>query len=108
MPDHSEFSPSTLAALSLSGSSAGLVKKLSGFRKDRHTVPDAVNGATQSFFARLCAEELSEEAETWFQRAKDSLDYKRRDISLELNAATALIIAKDFSLEIAPSSSAIL
>jgi hypothetical protein len=101
MSGGSDFSSSTLAALSLSGSSAGAVKRLRGFRKDRHTVPDAVNPATQAFFARLCADELAEEAESWFQRAKDALGYKRRDIALELGNANAVLTAKDFALEIA-------
>jgi hypothetical protein len=95
-----EFSPSTLAALSLCGFSGGVVKRLRGFRKDRHTVPDAVNSATQAFFTRLCAEELAEEAESWFQRARDACGYKRREISLEINGASALLLSKDFSFEI--------
>lgn len=97
----SEFPPGTLAALSLSGSSGGVVKRLRGFRKDRHTVPDAVNGATQAFFARICADELAEEAEGWFQRARAACGYKRADLRLELGAASALLLAKDFSFEIA-------
>ena len=100
MDSGGEFSPTTLAALSLSGSTSGLVKHLRGFRKDRHTVPDAVNAATQAFFARLCADELAEEAETWFQRAKDAFAYKRREIALELGSATSLLAARDFTFEI--------
>lgn len=101
MASDPEFTSSTLAALSMSGRSAGVVKRLSGFRKDRHTVPDAVNGATQAFFARLCADELAEEAESWFQRAKTAFDYKRRDLSLDLGPGTAVLTAKDFTLELA-------
>lgn len=101
MAGPSDFSPSTLAALSLSGSSSGVVKRLHGFRKDRHTVPDAVNSATQAFFARICADELAEEAESWFQRVRSACGYKRADLRLELGAANALLLAKDFSLEIA-------
>ncbi len=100
MANSTEFTPGTLAALSLSGSSGGVVKRLRGFRKDRHTVPDAVNAATQAFFARLCAEELAEEAETWFQRARDVCGYKRKEITLELGPSSALLLAKDFSFEI--------
>jgi hypothetical protein len=99
MSSEAEFTPSTLAALHLSGHGSGLVKKLRGFRKDRHTVPDAVNAATQAFFARLCAEEVAEEGEQWFQRAKTTLGYKRRDLTLTLGNASALLQAKDFTLE---------
>ena len=100
MADPSDVSPSTLAALSLSGSSSGVVKRLRGFRKDRHTVPDAVNSATQAFFARICADEIAEEAEGWFQRARAACGYKRADLRLELGAANALLLARDFSFEI--------
>lgn len=101
MAASSEFSPSTLAALSLAGSTGGAVKRLRGFRKDRHTVPDAVNPATQAFFARICADDLAEEAEGWFQRARAACGYKRAEIRLEINGAGALLLAKDFSFEIA-------
>lgn len=96
----SEFSPSTLAALSLSGHSAGVVKRLRGFRKDRHTVPDAVNSATQAFFARLCAEEVTEEAENWFQKARTAFAYKRRDLTLTSGLASSVLTARDFALEL--------
>jgi hypothetical protein len=100
MPSDAEFSPTTLAALHLSGRSMGVVKRLQGFRKDRHTVPDAINSATQAFFARLCADELAEEGEQWFQRAKAALEYKRRDLTLTLGSASAELTAKDFAFEI--------
>ncbi len=96
-----EFSPSTLASLSLAGHGGGLVKRLGGFRKDRHTVPDAANPATQAFFARICANDLGTEAEEWFQRARTGFGYKRADIRLELGSASALLLARDFSFEIA-------
>lgn len=101
MDASAEFTPSTLSALSLAGSGSGAVKRLKGFRKDRHTVPDAVNAATQAFFARISADDLAEEAETWFQRARSGFGYKRADIRLELGAANALLLARDFSFELA-------
>lgn len=100
MSTASDLPSSTLASLSLLGRGGGAVKKLRGFRKDRHTVPDAVNNATAAFFARLCAEELAEEAEGWFQRAREAFAYKRRDLALEHGPASARIVAKDFSLEL--------
>lgn len=97
----SEIPPTTLSALSLTGTSGGgLVKRLRGFRKDRHTLPDGVTPATEAFFARLCAEELAEEAEGWFQRARAAWTYKRADLRVELGSAQALLLARDFSLEL--------
>ncbi len=100
MDDASAFSSRTLSAISLLGRSGGMVKRLRGFRKDRHTIPDGVNNATEAFFARLCADEVAEEGEEWFQRARDAFGYKRRDLSLATDGSCALLTAKDFAFEI--------
>ena len=77
------------------------MKTLAGFRKAHHTVPDAVNAATSAFLAKLCAEELAAEGEKFFQAAKSALGYKRAQVSLEVASPTAVLVAKDFTLEIA-------
>lgn len=100
MADSSDFTSDTLAAISLLGRSEGLVKRLRGFRKDRHSVPDAVNPATTAFFARLCADEVAEEAEGWFQRAKEAMGYKRREITLTLDGAAAQLMTRQFAFEL--------
>ncbi|HSI08925.1 MAG: hypothetical protein ACAH89_07575, partial [Rariglobus sp.] len=74
---------------------------LRGFDKSRHTVPDAVNNATSGFLAKLCTPELSEEAEEFFQRAKAAMNYKRKDVGLDVTSPVAVLGAKDFTLEIA-------
>lgn len=79
------------------GRSEGAVKHLSGFRKQHHTVPDVVNPATSAFLAKLCAEELAEEGEAMFQRARALLGYKRAEISLELASPSALLTTPDFT-----------
>jgi hypothetical protein len=83
------------------GHVTGLVKTLRGFTKGRHSVPDAVNATTLAFLARLSSEELAEESEALFQKARASFGYKRKDLSLDLSPPTALLTARDFSLEIA-------
>jgi len=85
------------------GRTTGSVKTLRGFRKGQHTVPDAVNPATNAFLARLCAEELREEAEAFFQSARVACGYKRRDITVTLGSPQALVVARDFTLEISCS-----
>src|SRR6184192_4054860 len=64
-----------ISQVSLVGRGGGAVKALAGFKKSHHTVPDAVNAATQGFFAKLCAGELAAEAEDFFQRARAGLGY---------------------------------
>lgn len=92
---------SFISQVSLVGRGGGAFKTLRGFDKSRHTVPDAVNNATSGFLAKLCTPELSEEAEAFFQRAKAALDYKRKDIGLDVTSPVAVLSAKDFTLEIA-------
>jgi hypothetical protein len=86
--------------LSLVGRSSGQVKNLGGFRKQHHTVPDAVNAVTTAFLGKLCAGELAEEAEGFFQRSKAVFGYKRADLALEVTSPTAVLTTKDFTLEL--------
>ncbi|MSU66812.1 MAG: hypothetical protein EXS38_12100 [Opitutus sp.] len=83
------------------GRTGGFVKKLGGFKKGRHTLPDSVNATTTAFLGKLCAGELTDEAETLFQEARTNLGYKRRDVSLSTVSPTATLTAKDFTVEIA-------
>lgn len=92
---------SFISQVSLVGRGGGAFKTLRGFDKSRHTVPDAVNNATSGFLAKLCTPELSEEAENFFQRAKTAMNYKRKDIGLDVTSPVAVLGAKDFTLEIA-------
>jgi hypothetical protein len=97
--------PKILQSLSFRGHSSGAVKTLSGFKKGFHTLPDAVTASTSAFLAKLASAELQEEAEQFFQRAKVLLNYKRKDLSLDLGTGIAVITARDFSHEIAYSLS---
>ncbi len=90
-----------MSRVSLTGRSAGLVKNLGGFRKQHHTVPDAVNPATTAFLGKLCAPELAEEAEQFFQQAKAAFGYKRTDLTLDVTSPVAVLTARDFTLELA-------
>lgn len=89
-----------ISQVSLAGRGGGAVKALAGFRKTHHTVPDAVNAATQRFLGQLCAEELAAEAEGFFQRARAAMGYKRAAISLDVSSPAAVLTAKDFTFEI--------
>ncbi len=90
-----------VSRISLVGRSHGAVKTLPGFRKQHHTVPDAVNAATSAFLGKLCAAELADEGEKFFQQAKAALGYKRTDLTLEVASPAATLATKDFSLELA-------
>ncbi len=90
-----------VAQVSLVGHSAGAVKNLAGFRKQHHTVPDAVNAVTTAFLGKLCSAELAEEGEAFYQRAKEALGYKRADLALDVTSPAAVLTTRDFTLEIA-------
>lgn len=90
-----------VSRLSLVGRTSGLVKNLSGFRKQHHTVPDAVNPATTAFLGKLCAGDLAEEAEQFFQRTKAAFGYKRAELSLEVASPVATLTTRDFTFELA-------
>lgn len=101
MAKTSESAKKFVAQVSLLGHGSGAVKNLAGFRKPHHTVPDAVNAVTTAFLGKLCAAELAEEGEAYYQRTKEALGYKRADLALDVTSPTAVLTAKDFTLEIA-------
>lgn len=96
-----ELPSQVVAAIAFVGRGGGLIKSLGGFRKAQHSVPDAANAATNAFLAKICAGELSEEAERLFQEVRTGLDYKRRDLSLSITSPFATLAARDFSVEFA-------
>lgn len=89
-----------LKSLAIVGRTRGEVRRLNAFDKKRHTVPDRVCGATQSFLENLCEAELTEEAEALFQSAREQFRYKRREISLDVGSGFARLETKDFVLEL--------
>jgi hypothetical protein len=86
--------------ISLVGRSHGAVQTLGGFRKQHHTVPDAVNATTTAFLGKLCAAELAAEGEGFYQRARAALGYRRAELALEFASLAAQLTTKDFVLEI--------
>ncbi len=95
-----ELPSRVIAGIAFIGRSGGLVKALDGFKKGRHTLPDAANATTNSFLAKLCAAELAAAAEQVFQEVRTGLAYKRKDVSLSVTSPLAALTAKDFTLEI--------
>lgn len=80
-----------------SGSTSGRVKSLSGFRK-HHRVPDSVNPATENFLARIGRQEVEDYANDIFNELRSSFGYRRQEIDLSIDAASASILTKDFTV----------
>jgi hypothetical protein len=95
-----ELPSSIVAGISFVGRGGGLVKSLVGFKKGHHTLPDAANATTNAFLGKICAGELTAQAEKFFQAARTELGYKRKEISLTVASPSAVLTAKDFTLEI--------
>jgi hypothetical protein len=95
-----ELPPRVVASIAFVGRSGGQVKTLGGFKKGHHTLPDAANAVTNAFLGKICAAELSGEAERLFQAARSGLGYKRKDLLLSVTSPLATLTAKDFTVEI--------
>lgn len=91
---------SPVSRISFVGRGGGAVKALGAFRKQHHTVPDAVNAATSAFLAKLCAGELADEGEALFQRVRTAFGYKRAELALDVASPHAVLTARDFVFEI--------
>src|ERR1044072_880098 len=92
--------PRLIASIAFVGRSGGQVKTLAGFKARHHTLPDAANPVTNRFLGKICQAELAEEAERLFQDVRVGLGYKRKDVTLNVSGAAAVLTAKDFSVEI--------
>src|SRR4051812_40787708 len=95
-----ELPSSIVAGVSFVGRAGGQVKTLGGFKKGRHTLPDAANAATNAFLGKICESELTAQAEKLFQAVRSGLGYKRKDVGLSVSGAGAVLTAKDFIVEI--------
>jgi hypothetical protein len=95
-----EIPSRVIADISFVGRGGGAVKTLDGFKKGHHSVPDAANATTNGFLAKICERELAENAEKLFQDARAELGYKRKDISLSVASPAAVLVARDFTVEI--------
>lgn len=92
-------SKSLIQCLTLVGQQEGLVKRMDGFDKSRHTVPRFASDRAQQFLARLAEPELAEWGEELFAEFKAAMEYRRKDISLAIENGVARIESKDFVLE---------
>ena len=88
-----------LRDLSFVGQLEGLVKRMGGFDKSRHTPPKFASDRAQQFLARLAEPELVEWGEEQFAAFRERLRYRRTDISLAVENGVARVEAKDFILE---------
>ena len=90
---------SKVQSIALIGMTRGLVKRLPGFDKSRHTVPKWASERAHQFIGSICEPELREWGEGLFSELRSAMDYKRKDLRLTLNDGEAVMEAKDFALK---------
>ena len=90
---------SVVRRVCLRGYTEGKVMRFPAFNRKRHHVPSNLSSAAREFFARLCEPELAAETEAFFQRIRGAMGYKRKEISLTMEAAAAVLETRDFVLE---------
>ncbi len=100
MVKSADVSHKFITRISLTGRSHGAVRNLAGFKKQHHTLPDAVNATTTAFLGKICAGELAAQGEDFYQRARALLGYRRADLTLEVASPVAQLTTRDFGLEI--------
>lgn len=90
-----------LKSVDLLGRTGGrTIRDLSGFRKGHHRVPDSVDSHTQRFVEEIASDDLRKEAADIHGKLKANFRYKREEIKLDIDGASAVISTKDFSLNI--------
>lgn len=85
---------------SFSGTVHGPVKQLSGFRKGVHTTPDRHSPALEAFVTRIAAEDLANQAESFYQLTRTQYGYRRKEIQLTVGSPIAILETPAFHLEI--------
>ncbi|MCP4449956.1 MAG: caspase family protein [Planctomycetes bacterium] len=83
------------------GSKGGSIRELSGFRKTHHRIPDAINDRTEMFVQGIASDDVRIEATQLHNSLKANYGYKRKEIQLDIQGASADIATKDFDLSIA-------
>lgn len=81
------------------GRTRGLVKRLPGFDKSRHTIPKWSGDRAQQFIGTIASSELQEWGEALFSDLREAMGYKRKDLRLTFAVGEALMESKDFVLK---------
>lgn len=93
--DSSDTQAAPTAESRITGSVAGRIRKLAGFRKHHH-VPDDVSDATRAFVRRAGQEQVKALADDLYRDIRASFGYKRKDFDYSCEDGQAWIKTPDF------------
>lgn len=67
----------------LEGVETGEIRRLDGFNRKVHTVPDKISDSAEGWCHRLLADRVAEELQEIYQNARSALNVRRRDVRKE-------------------------
>jgi hypothetical protein len=67
----------------LEGVQTGAINWLSGFRKGVHTVPKDISDSAEKWCHKLLADQVADELQDYYERAREALQLRRRDLRKE-------------------------
>lgn len=73
----------------LEGTETGAIRRLDGFSRRHHQVPDRLSQAADGWCTQLLADTVAEELQTLYQNARDILRLKRKDLRKEVGTLDA-------------------
>ena len=91
MKNNSEF---------LEGVETGAISRLNGFRKGLHTVPKDINESAESWCHRLLTDQVAEELQDYYERARAALQLRRRDVRKEDDSGSGNLDTQAFRYSI--------
>jgi hypothetical protein len=84
----------------LAGQTRGVIRRLAGFQRGRHRVPEEHDAAAERFLVQAGADTVAERAAEIHAAVRKAFGYTRRKLVLEQIDASASIRAPDFALRL--------
>lgn len=81
----------------------GAIRRLSGFVKRKHHVPDYAGSATEAFVARIGRKEVKDDLADAFQRLRAAFGFKRKDMQTDEYDGGGTIITPHFDYNVSIS-----
>lgn len=85
---------------SFRGITGGSIARLSGFQKRSHRIPDRHSDAADGFIHKVGQTEVAELANSIHDELKETFNYKRKDLMLDLDVGSASITTPQFDVTI--------
>ncbi len=78
--DHSDSDADRFKGVSLAARKIGLIRRMPGYNKSKHRVPDNVNDRAQSFIGALASGTIQDDLDRVFQLLRNAFRFKRTEL----------------------------